>query len=366
MAVVVKNGRPVARQDGPVDELGKLRERALRVSCANEADTIVQDIILRSDAPTSDRGRAVLDIVLSREDLPPIQIRAITQLVTLDPTHARELIGHLVKRPFDEDREHVRARAYAALAELPDTMSNDVQLLAAALSSKSRTVREAITRSLEGQSTNKLQSLKTVAEQLHPATTPPIGTLKAALESALCRSNETQMEPARVTHVSSMKPRQKPKQSKASTPHPTEERKPAVAIPRGVETQEAQRSDTAATPPPIPISSPTVSPSTQKNPSVFATTMRISLPPRPVEGENSEELESLRERRFDRMTWTQLLTQRDNITDPHELCACFTVMTARFGVNVTREAVASKLTWLLSHPEPDLKRKATLIFKKLF
>jgi hypothetical protein len=174
------------------------------------------------------------------------------------------------------------------------------------------------------------------------------------------------MEPARVTHVSSMKPRQKPKQSKASTPHPTEEPKPAVAIPRGEETQEAQRSDTAATPPPIPISSPTVSPSTPESPSVFATTMQISLPPRPVEGENPEELESLRERRFHRMTWTQLLTQRDNITDPHELCACFTVMTARFGVNVTREAVASKLVWVLSHPEPDLKQKATLIFKKLF
>jgi hypothetical protein len=255
----------------------------------------------------------------------------------------------------------VRARAYAALAELPDTMSKDVELLAAALSSKSRTVREAITRSLEGQSTNKLQTLKTVAEQLHPATTPPIGTLKAALESALCRSNETQMKP---THVSSMAPRQKPKQSKASTPHPTEERKPAVAISRGAETQEAQRSDTAATPP--PISSPSVSPSRQESPSVFATTMQISLPPRPVEGENPEKLESLRERRFHRMTWTQLLTQRDNITDPHELCACFTVMTARFGVNLTREAVASKLAWILSHPEPDLKRKATLIFKKLF
>ena len=366
MVVVVKNGRPAERQDGPVDELGKLRERALRVTCANEADSIVQDIILRNDVPKSDRGRAVIDIVLSRGDLPPVQIRAITQLVKLDPSHARELIGRLVKLPFDEDCEHVRARAYAALAELPDTMSNDVELLAAALSSKSRTVREAITRSLDEQPTNKLHSLKSVAEQLHPATTPPIGKLKAALESALCSSDETQMGPARVTHASRMEPRKKLNQSKAPTPHPPKERKPAGAILRSVETQEAQRSDTVAIPLPIPISSPTGYPPTpEESLSVFATTMEISLPPRPVE-EDPEGLESLQERRFHRMTWTQLLTQRDNITDPHELCACFTVMTAKFGVNVTREAVASKLAWVLSHPEPDLKRKANLIFKKLF
>lgn len=363
MRVAVKGARSADRQEGPVDTLESLRTRTLSVRCAIEAEVILGDIIHLAHEPASERAGAILDFAVTRDDLPPIQIRAITELLVLEPDHARKLIGHLVQRPFDEDLEHVRARAYAALVELPDPTQKDVALLEQGLKS-SRAARDAITRALEAQRTPKLEALKAVVGQQRPGATPPIVKLKAVLESAHDSSHEARWQPERVARIVHADTR--PKQEKSVISAPPVPRRPKPAAERTLPRVGTKRGERAGTPAAIAPSVPPVSPPAPKSSPVSDTTMQLSLPPRPVEQATNAGLDSLREPRFHSMAWRELLAQRDSIRDPHMLCACFAEMASRFDRELAQDAVATRLVWIVSHPEPELKRKASLIVRALF
>jgi hypothetical protein len=74
----------------------------------------------------------------------------------------------------------------------------------------------------------------------------------------------------------------------------------------------------------------------------------------------------MRDPKFYSMPWAELLAQRNSLVDPHEACACFAEMAVRFDRELARDLVASRLLWVMSHPEPEIKLKAVTLFRELF
>lgn len=348
--------------------LEQLRRGVLEARCAKEAERLVGDILL-CEAPREDQAHAILDIALSRGDFPHIQLRALSDLAALDAPRARTLIEHIVRQPIDEDREHVRARAYATFVDVSELQGADLTLILKGLGERSRLVEGAIKSSIGYLSEQRLRRLEQSLDQVNPRGFPPVTSLRQLVRDRL--SSGARRLPA----LDPREDQEEPKPPRRKEPGTTSSARPksghferaqrssvpskVAAAPRALTPQIAVAR--APAPPPQRTSQPI-----REEPVTTPTNSEATLPARPVEPGAAVSLEALRDIRFRNMTWQELLTERDRLKDPRQLCACMAEMTVRFGKELTRDAASSKLVFVLSHPEPEIKRLAELLVAQLF
>jgi len=348
--------------------LEKLRTGVLQAPCAKKAEELVAGILL-TKASRTDQAQAILDIALSRGDFPHIQLRALSDLAALDTPRARTLIEHIVRQPIDEDREHIRARAYATLVNVSELQEADLTLILRGFSERSRLVQNAIKCAIGYLSEQRLRHLDQSLDQFNPRVAPQVGSLRQLVRDRL--SSGARRLPA----LEPREDQEEPKPPRRKEPGTTSSARPksghleraqrpsvplkAAAAPRAL-TPQIEVARTPA-PPPQRTSQPI-----REEPVTTPTNSEATLPARPVEPGAAVSLEALRDIRFRNMTWQELLTERDRLKDPRQLCACMAEMTVRFGKELTRDAASSKLVFVLSHPEPEIKRLAELLVAQLF
>ena len=338
-----------------------------RERCAKKAEELFARILL-CEAPREDQAQAILDIALSRGDFPHIQLRALSDLAALDAPRARTLIEHVVRQPIDEDREHVRARAYATLVDLSELDGADLALILRGLGERSRLVESAIKSSIGYLSEQRLRRLEQSLDQINPRVVPQVVSLRQLVRDGVSSSAR------RLPNLEAIEDQDEPKPprrrdagtaSSARTASNNFDRTQRSRVPpkaaAAARSITPQREVARMAAPPIPTSQ-----LIGEGPLTTPVTREATLPPYPAEAGPAVSLETIRDIRFRDKTWQELLAERDRLHDPRQLCACMAEMTVRFGKELTRDAVSTKLVYVLSHPDPEIKRQAGLLVALLF
>jgi len=347
----------------------QLHARALRETCAQKAELWLSEIFF---SPEDDRvkAQAIFDVVTRRSDFPSIQLRGFQDLKTLDPHTARRFALQIVQEPLNEDRDHIRARALATLVELPDITPVETLLIADGLKCKFRTVTHAVKQAIGSLSRTELSALRETAAQWTGAEASKVAPLLTLIDEAYPYAPNRSLVEAFQEEKSGERlvfPKQARDESEKvlavnrasrSMFHPA---RPRGVAPSNSHTPTANVDLSRASPPLTSAARPSARSTTQTQ-SIALT----SLPPKPVVSTAPPSLDELRDSTLLDKTWQELLFERDRQKDPRKLCACIAEMAARFGIELTRDATSSSLIFVLSHPDPALKRMGGALVEHLF
>ncbi len=366
MAVLRNIERRDTRGVQSSDDLDKLRDSALRERCALTTERLVGEI-LQSSVPVVQRVPAILDVALGRDDFPYIQVRALSELLYLSPEHARKLIEHILRQPIDEDRDHVRARAYATLVQIPAKTETDVRTLLYGLTEKSRAVQSAIAIAIRDLYGDTLRELQLLVDQADPSSAGR-KKLKGLLELSAPTERDFQRPRSRDARQARKEEGKKCAPQRALNKQPVRPVDTPQEQKDGGRRGRSPRSSARSEPQPPLIQLPPVVASVPQPDAPMLSNQSTKAHPRMADFEKHapESLEEMRDPSYRKMTWRELLTQRDALTDPSMLCACFAEMIERFGARLARDEVATRLVWVMSHSEPELKSKAGILLRRLF
>ena len=345
------------------------RAIALGARCPVATETAIRDILI-SGISKSEQAQTLLDIGHVRQDLPFIQIRVLSELLVLDPARARKLSVHLIQQPFDEDREHVRAKAYATLVELPEKTLDDVRMLIRGLAERSRAVKSGIALAIDDLQDSEKRELRGLCERIEQIEENATHTSKltvllkvpyappqsgSAATSAVPGAQDGNPLPAR------------PNTAKIIPEVPSTKASTKPVMRAAIEEMPRQARDSAPTIlPRAHVKTPVVEEAVAQSFDGRVSAHRKHPQPGIDTPLSHSSLDAMRDPKFHSMPWAELLAQRNSLVDPHEACACFAEMAVRFDRELARDLVASRLLWVMSHPEPEIKLKAVTLFRELF
>lgn len=340
-----------------------LHAMALQAACAHTAETFVSEIF-SSLEPDRVRAEAILDIAMKRPDQPSIQLRSFQDLKALDTGAARRLVTHILQEPLDEDRDHLRARALATLVELPDITREEAILIGEGLRCRFRNVAHAVKQAINSLTRSQLSTLGDAVEQVQGVAASKVVPLAALIREAYPTAQSRSV----VEEFADDRTAEEPS-------FPRELRN--VSMPVASRIRPSAIVKTVARPQPRPVAQEAETPGigsviTAAEPQVDTRTPQaltvepLSLPSRPIVSITSASLNGLRDPKLLDKTWQELLFERDRQKDPRKLCACIAEMVARFGAELSRDAASSALIYVVSHPDPELKRMGEVLVDLLF
>ena len=352
--------------------VAELRFRALKERCALTVEATILDIVC-ADADDGDRAQAILDIAIARNDLPHIQSRSCRDLAIIDPSRARELVRHLLKESPSDDRDMVRARAFATLAELPNLTEQEVLAVAHGLKDRLPLVREQVSRTINLLPSVRLRELQAVLERLSDNKGAHVVALRE-LAARVVTGVEESAEPEAKTRVRIGASDQKDSERHSTPKSPKQQTRAGRAVHAPVvhrissttvsgkqelhsSSAHVASSVTQAVDRPVLSSNP---------PPADVNLSELSVPPRSEMLPSSKSIESLRSREFAGMTWAELRVQTERISTPRALCACIAEMVIRFGKDATLEAAAGQLCFVVSHTDPEIKAMSASLSTYLF
>ncbi len=335
------------------DTLEATRLSALREPCALKVDELVGKIVFQK-SPVANKAQALLDIAVARNDLPIIQNRICTELLILDAEKARVLISFVLKQPIDEDRDVLRARIFSAIVEMPSQTPEELATLAAGLKDRFPTVRRQIHSALVGLPRDRFDTLQKVVSGLAEGREPLVRELSNYLAD---------IERGRLSSPPRILPPPLPK--KSHPPQHPATRKNTVAQERLAARARlvAERRATA------PAPSPKRPPPSPAPGSLMAEPIAKPLPPPPASQKPAmpvaSSISDLRSPSLQSKTWGELQLALNTERDPIESCAIIAEMATRFDREMVLSGSASRLTYLASHQEVDVKKRAGLLINYL-
>jgi hypothetical protein len=367
MEAVVERKSQELHQNAPA--MKELHAIALQATCAYKVEFVLSEIFASSEDDRV-KAKAILDIATRRSDYPSIQLLALQDLKILDPSSARLLVSQLLQEPLDEERDHIRARALATLVELPDITPNEAMFIGEGLKCRIRNVAHAVKQAINSLSRPQLGALEDAIAKLRGVdaskVAPLVAVVKEAYPSAPNRSVSEDFEEERdQARLSS----HKGVRSAASSGAAGHRLSGSIRPPAPLKSVAPSGSRPAPNKPETSrVSSSPAAPARSFNePTMQAQSVEpINLPPRPVVSTTAASLEALRDSKLLDKTWQELLFERDRQKDPRKLCACIAEMVARFGVELTRDAASTSLIYVVSHPDPELKRMGGVLVDHLF
>lgn len=352
--------------------VAELRAQALKEKCAHTVEARITDIVCAS-ADDSERAQALLDIAIARNDLPHIQVRSCRDLSIIDPSRARQLVRYLLKEPPSEERDRVRARAFATLVELPNITEQEVLAVAHGLRDRFPIVREHILTAIKLLPAERFRELEALISTLSVQKGPHVVQLReliAARAAGEGRGSGAELKPVRRGAQSLCIDSPLPSVSQSSQARPR--------TTTGVRSS-AVRDGSPSTKPPAQVgraASEATPPFGDTHARQSAVVPTISSPENASSGLasspsnkallNSASIEAIRVESLSSKTWAELLAQQDRYEDPRMLCACIAEMAVRFGADATLGAAAAKLCFVASHSDPDIKRMSAALTHYLF
>ena len=355
----------------PVASVAELRSQALKERCALTVEARMIDILC-ADAEESERSQAILDIAIARNDLPHIQARSCRDLSIMDPSRARELVRYLLKESPSDERDMVRARAFATLAELPNLTEQEVIAVAHGLKDRFPIVREHVGRAIQLLPADRFRMLQAMVERLADHKGLHVVALRdfvARVVPGVGESTEPDFKGrVRVNEAS-------PKDSQQPTPKLIRERAstaravrdpviqrgpPAKVCGRQASHSSAQRMEASRT----NLPDRRVSVSTQ--PPAAVSLSQPSLSPRSEVSSASVSIEGLRRGEFAGMTWAELRIETERSDNPRTLSACIAEMAVRFGKDATLQVTSGQLCFVASHADPEIKAMSASLSAYLF
>jgi len=352
--------------------VAELRSRALTERCAFTVEATIIDIVC-ADADDGERAQAILDIAIARNDLPHIQSRSCRDLAIMDPSRARELVRYLLKESPSDDRDMVRARAFATLAELPNLTEQEVLAVAHGLKDRLPLVREQVARAINLLPSVRLRELQAVLERLADHKGAHVVALRE-LAARVVPGVEEFAEPEVKTKVridaSGLKDSERhptPKLPKQRTRAGKAVHAPVVQRISSTTVSGKQKLHSSSAHVASSVTHAVDRPVSASNPPAADVNLsELSVPPRSEVLPSSKSIESLRSGEFAGMTWAELRVQTERLSTPRALCACIAEMVIRFGKDATLQAAAGQLCFVASQTDPEIKAMSASLMTYLF
>jgi hypothetical protein len=340
---------------------------ALSARCPVATETAIREIIASKTAK-SDRAQALLDVGHARGDLPFIQTRILSALLTLDPGRARQFIKYIIRNAVDFDHEHVRVRAYTALVELPEKTVDDARIIINGLTERPRAVYSGIINAINSLEEVDRQELRELLGNI-PPTAAGASKLQSLLESSEVSQPSMSVPPSKVVRPQDgnlirarrIATRVIPEGDSNDTPTTT-------GMSTSIKDAPIDVRDPGPTPPPPAQEKIQSAREVRAQSSSAQATAGRKHPERGTDTSLwPQTLEEMRRPEFRSMEWSELLAQRDSLADPHSVCACLAEIRARFSPPaLVRNEIANRLCWVRAHQDSELRHKAGILMRQLF